>query len=157
MLLSDMCTVWLSHSKWLSKYNNECASNFMLSLNIPLQKLFGWLRRPHIWATGEWQLHHDNMPAHASLLMQSFLAKLQITQVTQPHNNPDLALCNFWLFPKLKSPLKGKRFQSLNETQENRMGQLMATGRTVWDPKVLTLKETEVSLACVQWSLCLLQ
>ena len=30
----------------------------MLSLNIPPQKLFRWLRRPPLWATGDWQLHH---------------------------------------------------------------------------------------------------
>ena len=40
--------------------------------------------------------------------------KLQITAVTQPHYSPDLVPCDFWLFPKLKSPLKGKRFQTVN-------------------------------------------
>ena len=74
------------------------------------QKLFGCFRRPQLWATGDWQLHHDNTPTHASCLVQSFVAKNQITQVTQPPYNPDLAPCDFWLFPKLKSPLKGKRF-----------------------------------------------
>ena len=42
--------------------------------------------------------------------------------------SPDLAPCNFWLFPKLKSPLKGKGFQTCDEIQENTMGQLMAIG-----------------------------
>ena len=51
--------------------------------------------------------------------------------MTQPHCNPDLALCNFWLFPKLKSPLKGKRFQTISEIQESMTGQLMMIGRTV--------------------------
>ena len=37
----------------------------MLSLNIPLQKLFGWFRRSQLWATGDWQLHH-NVPTRAS-------------------------------------------------------------------------------------------
>ena len=32
---------------------------------------------------------------------------------------------DFWLFPKLKSPLKGKRFQTIDKIQENTMGQLM--------------------------------
>ena len=32
----------------------------------------------------------------------------------------------FCLFPKLKSPSKGKRFQIINKIQENMMGQLMA-------------------------------
>ena len=67
--------------------------------------------------------------------------------------SPDLAPCDFWLFPKLKSPLKGKRFQTINEIQENTTGQLMAIGRTVWGPKVPTLKGPEVSLSYVQ---CLL-
>ena len=68
-----------------------------------------------------------NVPAHASCLLQSFLAKHQITQVTQLLYNPDSAPCDFWLFPKLKSPLKGKRFQTINEIQENTTEQLMAS------------------------------
>ena len=66
-------------------------------------------------------------------------------------------------FPKLKSPLKGKRFQTVDEIQENTMRQLMAipirfcsvlnsgrgTGRTVWGPKVPTFKGSEVSLTYV--------
>ena len=97
----------------------------------------------------------NNTPTHASHLMQSFLAKHQITQVTQPSYSPDLASCNFWLFPKLKSPLKRKRFQTISEIQENRMGQLMAIGRTVWGPKVPTLKGTKMSLSYVQCCLYL--
>ena len=73
----------------------------------------------------------------------SFLVKHRITQVTQTPYSPDLVPCNFWLFPKLKSPLKGKRFQTFDEIQENLTGQLTAIGRTVWGPKVPTLKGTE--------------
>ena len=40
-------------------------------------------------------------------------------------NEPNLVPCDFWLFPKLKSPLKGKRFQTMNEIQDKMMGQLM--------------------------------
>ena len=65
------------------------------------------------------------MPAHASRLVQSFLVKPQITQVTQPPYSPDLVPWDFWLFPKLKSPLKGNRFQTMDEIQENTTGQLM--------------------------------
>ena len=49
----------------------------------------------------------------------------------QPLYNSDLMPHNFWLFPKLKSPLKVKRFLTINEIQENKMRQLMVTGRTV--------------------------
>ena len=71
-------------------------------------------------------------------------------------NSPDLAPCDFRLFLKLKSPLKGKRFQTNHEIQECMMGHLMVIGRTVWGPKVPTLKGTEVSLSCVQCFSCIL-
>ena len=62
-------------------------------------------------------------------------------------------LCDFWIFPKLTSPLKGKRFQTIDVIQENMIGQLMAMWRTVWGPKVPILKGTEESLSYVQCSL----
>ena len=83
-------------------------------------------------------------------LMQSVLVKNQTTQVTQPPYRPDLVPCNFWLFPKLKSPLQGKRFQAIDELQENTKGQMTVIGRTVWGPKGPTLKGTETSLSSVQ-------
>ena len=113
--------------------------------------------RPQLWAPGDWQLHHDNVPAHASHLVQRFLVKQQIIQVTQPPYSPDLAPCDFWLFPKLKSLLKGKRFQTISEIQEYTTGQLMVIGRPVWSPKVPILKGSEVSLSYVQCFLYLLQ
>ena len=69
--------------------------------------------------------------------------------------SPDLVPCNFWLFPKLKSSLRGKRFQTIDEIQENVKGQLMVIERTVWGPKVPTLKVTEASLSYVQCTLYL--
>ena len=98
---------------------------------------------------GDWQLHQNNVPTHASHLMQSFSEKHKIIQVTQSPYNPDFVPCDFWLSSKLKSPLKGKRFQITDETQENTIGQLIVI-RTVWGLKVPTLKGTEVSLSCVQ-------
>ena len=123
----------------------------MLSLNIPLRKLFRWFRRLQLWATGDLQLHHNNMPAHASHLMQSYLVKHHMTQVTQPCYCPDLVPCDFWLFPKLKSPLKEKKFQTVDEIQENRSGQLMVIGRTLWGPKVPIEGEWGVIVLCTMF------
>jgi hypothetical protein len=58
--------------------------------------------------------------------VQGSLAKHCITQVCQPPYSPDLAPCNFWLFPKLKLPLKGKRFQTVDEIKEKVTWQLIA-------------------------------
>ena len=75
----------------------------------------------------DWQLKHDNAPTHASHPVQSVLVKHQITQVTQPSYSLDLVPYDFWLFPKLKLPLKGKIFQTIDEIQGNTMGQQMAS------------------------------
>ena len=109
-----------------------------------------------LWVTGDWQLHCYNMPAHVSRLVQSFLEKHQITQVTWTLYSPDLVPCNFWLFPKLKLSLTRKRFQTIGEIEENMTGQLMAIRRTVWDSKVPTLKGTEVLCTSLSYVQCFL-
>ncbi|KAJ4439803.1 hypothetical protein ANN_07931 [Periplaneta americana] len=72
-----------------------------------------------MWTANNWHLHHDNAPAHSSQLIHTFLAKHGITTVRQPPYSPDLAPCDFWLFPKLKTPLKGSRFESREEIMRN--------------------------------------
>ena len=99
----SVCTVWLSHSKWLSDYSSESASNFVSSLNTSPRKLFRRLRRPRLWATGDWQLHHNNTLAHTSRLMQSFLEKHQITQVTWPPPAAYIGALQLLAFPKTKT------------------------------------------------------
>lgn len=71
-----------------------------------------WRKRPELWSTRNWRLHHDNAPAHSSHLIHTFLAKNQTPMVQQTPYSPDMAPCDFWLFPKLKRPLKGKLFQT---------------------------------------------
>jgi transposase len=71
-------------------------------------------------------LHHDNALAHASLLIRSYLAKHQISVVPHPPYSPDLAPADFFLFPKLKTTLKGSHFQIIEEIQENATRELRA-------------------------------
>ena len=78
----------------------------------------------HLWATGTWQLHHDIAPAHSSHLIQTFLAKHNIPLVRQAPYSPDMAPCDFWLFPKLKMPLKGTRFESPEDIMRSATAQL---------------------------------
>jgi len=49
-----------------------------------------------------------------------FFPKHHITPVCQPPYSPDLAPCDFWLFPKLKSPLKMRIFVNATVTQYTR-------------------------------------
>ena len=58
-------------------------------------------KRPELWENQTWMFHHDNAPAHASLLIRSYLAKHQTSVVHHPPYSPDLAPADFFLFPKL--------------------------------------------------------
>ena len=135
---------------WLSWVEPRICTKFCVKLEHSSTEPMQWFKRPQLRATADWQLHHDNVPARASRLVQSFLVEHEITQMTQPPYSPDLAPCDFWLLRKLKSPLRGKRFQTISEIQENTTGQLMAIGRTMWGPKVPPLKGTETSLSYVR-------
>jgi hypothetical protein len=41
--------------------------------------------------------------------------------MNHPPYSPDLAPCDFWLFPKLKIALKGQRFADIADIQRNMM------------------------------------
>jgi len=55
-------------------------------------------------------------PAHTSLVRE-FLTKNNMTTVPHPACSPDLAPCDFYVFPKMKHWLKGWRFVSIEEIQ----------------------------------------
>uniref|UniRef100_A0A8C4QZV8 Mos1 transposase HTH domain-containing protein n=1 Tax=Eptatretus burgeri TaxID=7764 RepID=A0A8C4QZV8_EPTBU len=72
--------------------------------------------RPEL-APNKWILHHDNTPAHTTLSVMQLLADKQITVLEHPPYSPDLAPCDFFLFPRLKTPMKGTHFASVEEIQ----------------------------------------
>jgi len=82
-------------------------------------------KRPDLWAAETWLLRHDNAPAHSSHLIQGFfLAKHNIPLIRQAPYSTDMASCDFCLFPKLKMPLKGTRFESKEDIMRNATAQL---------------------------------
>jgi len=83
-------------------------------------------KRPELCENQTWMLNHDNVPAHASLLIRSYPAKHHTSVAPQPPYSPDLAPADFFLFPKLKTTLKGRRFQTIEEIQENAIRELRA-------------------------------
>jgi hypothetical protein len=52
------------------------------------------------------------------LSVKQFLAQKSITEMEHPPNSPDLVLNDFWLFPKIKSSLKGQDFRILKTPKE---------------------------------------
>lgn len=50
--------------------------------------------------------------------MKQFLTDNHITTLEHPPYSPDLAPCDFNLFPKVKSVLKGTRFESVDAVKK---------------------------------------
>lgn len=93
------------HTVTAQWYVNEC---------VP-QVLEAWCsRRPKTGVRGLlW--HHDNAPAHTAAMTTNFLERSGVQLLPHPPYSPDLAPCDFFLFPKVKSQLKGRRFSSCQE------------------------------------------
>ena len=63
-------------------------------------------------------MHQDNAPVHNSILVTDYLTKMGIKTVPHPPYSPDLAPCDFWLFPKLKEKLRDCRYETIEEMKE---------------------------------------
>ena len=83
-------------------------------------------KRPELWADNSWLLHHDNAPSHTSLVVRDHFAKNSTHIIPQPPYSPDLAPSDFWLFSKLKRPLRGHRFETIEEIKEKTTSELRA-------------------------------
>ena len=68
--------------------------------------------------SGQWHFHQDNAPVHNSILVTDYLSKMGIKTVPHPPYSPDLAPCDFWLFPKLKENLRGCCYETIEEMKE---------------------------------------
>jgi transposase len=76
-------------------------------------------KRHELWGNQTWILHHENAPDHTSLLIRTFPAKHKISVVPHLPYSLDLAQAECFLFPKIKTTLKGRRFQTIEEIKEN--------------------------------------
>jgi len=80
-------------------------------------------KRPEKWRTNSCFPLHNNAPAHRTVFVKDFLAKINITTLEHPTFSPDLDPADFHPFPRLKSALKGRCFYDgadiiKNETEE---------------------------------------
>ena len=63
---------------------------------------------------------------------RDFLAKNKTVIMPQSPYSPDLAPCDFFLFPKLKKPMKGKRFATIDEIKSESKNELMAIPKSAF-------------------------
>jgi histone-lysine N-methyltransferase SETMAR len=64
-----------------------------------------------------WILHHDNARPHTSRETTEFLMSKSIETLYHAPYSPDLAPCDFWLFPVLKDRLAGSKHKTVTEVQ----------------------------------------
>jgi len=131
---------WIGQrSKWCLLYiwlERHCPSRICTTWSDGRQTILpgsfsafeGCCAQEDAWIVGKpgWLLHHDNAPAHASFLIRSYMAKYQTSVVPHPIYSPDLAPADLFLFPKLKTTLKCRRFQTTEDIQENAITELRA-------------------------------
>ena len=68
--------------------------------------------------SGDWFVLHDNAPFHNATIIKWFLAQWKVTVLDHPPYLPDLAPADYLLFPKVKSHLKGRLFDSISDIQK---------------------------------------
>ncbi|UYV80341.1 hypothetical protein LAZ67_18002535 [Cordylochernes scorpioides] len=73
-------------------------------------------KRPELWRSKSWILHHDNAPSHTTLKISKFLQDTQPLCSPNPPYSPDLAPCDFFLFGKLKK-VKGSKISEHRRDQ----------------------------------------
>ena len=71
-------------------------------------------KRPALFKSAQWHFHQENAPVHNSILVTDYLTKMDINTVPQPPYSPDLAPCDFCLFPKLR----GCCYETIEEMKE---------------------------------------
>ncbi|UYV83045.1 TIGD4 [Cordylochernes scorpioides] len=75
------------------------------------------LKRPERWQNNDWILHVGNARPHTAHVVLQFLAKHSTIQIPHPLYSPDLAPNDFFLYPKLKMNLKGRKFDNVDMIQ----------------------------------------
>jgi histone-lysine N-methyltransferase SETMAR len=98
-------------------------------------------KRPDAWRENRWIPQHDNAPLHSSLPVRDFFAEHATTVLPHPPYSPDLAPADFFLFPKLKSTLKGRRFESIDAIKTNSLAHLCSIHKTAFQECFRTLQK----------------
>jgi hypothetical protein len=111
---------------------------------------------PEMWTATSWLLNHHKAPAHTALSIRELLAKNSIPTLPQPPpNSPALSHSNYFLFPKLKIILKGRRFQTVEDIITKVTNDLKAILQTSFDQCFQKYKRRWKSCIAVQGGLFL--
>ena len=108
-------------------------------------------KRPEAWTHKTWVLYHDNAPPQASLLIREFLAKQETVGVPQP-STLQIGPCGLFLFPKLKSIIKDRRFQTVEEIKDNSLQDLRTIPQNTFQDAFQNWKNAGSGVSTVEGS-----
>lgn len=113
VVLEDQKTV---NAEW---YTNNC-------LPLVLEKVREKRPRSRIL------LHHDNASSHTARQTIDYLATADVELLGHSPYSPDLAPCDFYLFPKIKEKLRGKHFMDAEEAVAAFQNAVEETPKAEW-------------------------
>ena len=99
------------HQSWLAQTGR--VRGYYVEVLREFRKRF-CRKRPALFKYGHWHFQQDNAPVHNSILVTDYLSKMGIKTVRHRPYSPDLAPCDFCLFPKLT----GCRYETIEEMKE---------------------------------------
>ena len=82
-------------------------------VRVTMLRFYGSSGRDSV-GRGQWHFYQNNAPVHNSILVTDCMTMIGIKTVPHPPYSPDLAPCDFWLFPKLR----GCRYETIEEMKE---------------------------------------
>ncbi|UYV66373.1 hypothetical protein LAZ67_4001480 [Cordylochernes scorpioides] len=103
-------------SPWICKCGQTVNSAFYLEV---LRRLKRRIARVRTDIKDTVKLHHDNATSHTAFIIANFLARSNTSVIPHPPYSPDLAPCDFFLFPRLKREMKGKHWETVENIQHH--------------------------------------
>jgi hypothetical protein len=103
-----------------------------------------WRKQRNKWH-GQWFLHHDKTPSHASLV-QELLSKTTFLSSPTHCTVLDLTSSDFWLFPALKIGLRLTHFTTIEGIKSNAIAKLQKIPKEAFHECFQQWQ--------VQWSMC---
>ncbi len=139
-------------TEFLEKGGTVISERFILTLTKMKEAIRR--KRPALWAPSpsgdkhNFLLQMDNASPHTAIPTQQKLQAWNINVLAHPPNSPNLAPCDFALFPKLKEPLRGVHFKTVEEMQKAALTVLRRMPKQVFFQVISDLT--------IRWKKCLL-
>jgi histone-lysine N-methyltransferase SETMAR len=112
---------------------NRATVNAEWYTTVCLPKVFSQLQhdRPKTGVRGI-LLHHDNASSHTAAKTLDYLMDEGVQLLPHPPYSPDLAPCDFFVFPRVKDRLRGNRFNTAEDAIEAYESALQSLGEADW-------------------------